>query len=69
MTPKVLYLSMVGKSPSHRGKLAGVRRYCASRGWEAVPVPRGFRCNRTLDALFRSRWGMSMSEWRRRNRG
>ena len=39
-TAKVLYLSMVGNSPSHGGKLAGVRRYCESRGWEAVPVQR-----------------------------
>ena len=35
----------------------------------AVPALCGFRCNRTLDALFRSRCGMSMGEWRRRNRG
>ena len=35
----------------------------------AVPALCGFRCNRTLDALFRSRCGMSMREWRRRNRG
>ncbi len=48
MTPKVLYLSMVGKSPSHAGKLAGVRRYCASRGWEAVPV---FREDVSIEAL------------------
>ena len=48
MTPKVLYLSMVGKSPSHEGKLAGVRRYCASRGWEAVPV---FREDVSIEAL------------------
>jgi len=27
----------------------------------------GFRCNRTLDALFRSRLHMSMSDWRKRN--
>ncbi len=35
----------------------------------AVPSLCGFRCDRTLDALFRSRCGMSMREWRRRNRG
>lgn len=38
--PTVLYLSMVGNSPSYAGKLAGIRRYCSSRGWEAVPVLR-----------------------------
>ena len=33
----------------------------------AIPGLCGFRCNRTLDALFRSRFGMSMCEWRKRN--
>lgn len=40
MKPVVLYLSTIGGSPSHASKLAGIRRYCESRGWEAVPVPR-----------------------------
>lgn len=35
----------------------------------AVPALCGFRCPRTLDALFRSRTGFSMRAWRRRNRG
>jgi AraC-like DNA-binding protein len=34
----VLYLSAIEGSPSHAAKLAGIRRYCSSRGWEAVPV-------------------------------
>lgn len=34
----VLYLSMVDGSPSHAAKLAGIRRYCAMRGWKAEPV-------------------------------
>lgn len=38
--PNVLYISMLERSPSHRSKLAGIRRYCSMRGWEAVPVPR-----------------------------
>ncbi len=38
--PVVLYLAMVDGSPSHLAKMAGIRRYCALRGWEAVPVPR-----------------------------
>lgn len=33
----------------------------------AVPGLCGFRCDRTLDALFRSRFHMSMSAWRKRN--
>ena len=33
----------------------------------AVPALCGFRCDRTLDALFRSRFGMSMRDWRRKN--
>lgn len=33
----------------------------------AVPVLCGFRCNRALDALFRTRFHMSMSVWRKRN--
>ena len=34
----------------------------------AVPALCGFRCNRTLDALFRSRTGLSMRDWRRQTR-
>ena len=33
----------------------------------AVPALCGFRCDRTLDALFRTRFHMSMSDWRKRN--
>ena len=33
----------------------------------AVPTLCGFRCDRTCDALFRSRAGMSMRDWRLRN--
>ncbi|MBR3085044.1 MAG: substrate-binding domain-containing protein [Kiritimatiellae bacterium] len=38
MRPQVLYLSMIPGNPSHTRKLAGIRRYCAARGWEAEPV-------------------------------
>lgn len=38
--PKLLYLSTVKFSLSHGEKLAGIRRYCSTRGWEAVPVSR-----------------------------
>ena len=38
--PKLLYLSFVEFSPSHAEKLAGIRRYCSMRGWEAVPILR-----------------------------
>lgn len=34
----VLYLSVVDGSPSHAAKLAGIRRYCAMRGWNVEPV-------------------------------
>lgn len=40
MNPKVLYLSRDGQSPSHLAKLAGIRRYCSTLGWEAEPVIR-----------------------------
>ena len=40
MKPCVLYLSAIEGSPSHATKLAGIRRYCSSRGWEAVQVSR-----------------------------
>jgi LacI family transcriptional regulator len=33
----------------------------------AVPGLCGFSCDRTLDALFRSRFGMSMQRWRKNN--
>ena len=53
MTPKVLYLSVIEGSLSHEGKLAGVRRYCASRGWEAVPVPHEKVSPKTLPGILR----------------
>lgn len=34
----VLYLSVIEGSPSHAAKLAGIRRYCSSRGWNAIPI-------------------------------
>lgn len=37
---KVLYLSRDGLSYSHVGKLAGILRYCSSRGWVAESVIR-----------------------------
>ena len=33
----------------------------------AIPHLCGFNCDRTLDALFRSRFGMSMRAWRKKN--
>ena len=50
---RLLYLSMVGESLSHQGKLAGIRRYCTSRGWEAVPVFREDVSPRTLPGILR----------------
>ena len=37
---KVLYLSRDGESFSHFGKMAGIVRYCSSRGWVAESVIR-----------------------------
>jgi len=34
----------------------------------AVPALCGYSCDRTLDAVFRARFGMGMREWRKRNR-
>ena len=56
MTPTVLYLSKDGISPSHASKLAGIRRYCASRDWEAVLVTRpGFTPEELAGILRRHR--------------
>lgn len=38
--PRVLYLSMVPGNLGHGLKLAGIRRYCSTRGWEVRPVGR-----------------------------
>lgn len=35
----------------------------------SVPALCGFACDRTLDAVFRSRFGMGMRQWRKRNSG
>ena len=53
MKPSVLYLSVIEGSLSHEGKLAGVRRYCVSRGWEAVPVPCEKVSPKTLPGILR----------------
>lgn len=53
MTPVVLYLSMIASSPSHVAKFDGIRRYCALRGWEAVPVPRDEISRKTLPGILR----------------
>ena len=39
-SPCVLYLSMSPGNLSQGQKLAGIRRYCSTRGWEAHPVGR-----------------------------
>ena len=53
MTPVVLYLSMIASSPSHVAKFDGIRRYCALRGWEAVPVPRDEISRKALPGILR----------------
>ena len=49
----VLYLSMIARSPSHVAKFDGIRRYCSSRGWEAVAVSRDEASAAALPALLR----------------
>ena len=49
----VLYLSMVAGSPSHAAKFDGIRRYCSSRGWNAVAVAREDVSAASLPALLR----------------
>ncbi|MBR0057643.1 MAG: substrate-binding domain-containing protein [Kiritimatiellae bacterium] len=51
--PRILYLSMIAGNPSHERKLAGIRRYCAARGWEAVPILRDDATREALPALLR----------------
>lgn len=53
---KVLYLSRDGLSYSHVGKLAGILRYCSSRGWVAESVIRqGFSAEMLSGILRRHR--------------
>ena len=51
--PKILYIGFVPKSPSLMRKLAGISRYCAARGWEAVPIERGDAKPQALAGVFR----------------
>ncbi len=53
MKRTLLYLSMIDGIPSHERKLAGIRRYCSARGWEAVPVLREDVSVGALPALLR----------------
>jgi len=55
MRPLVLYLSMIKGNPSHIRKLAGIRRYCAARGWEAEPIDKCEVSAETLPELLRRR--------------
>lgn len=49
----VLYLTKDGGSPSCAAKLAGIRRYCLSRGWEAERVFRRDFTAASLSAILR----------------
>ncbi len=51
--PCVLYLSVVEQSPSHAAKLAGIRRYCDSRGWTVLPVSREMSTVEALPGILR----------------
>ena len=39
-SPRILYLSVIPGNGSMQRKLAGIRRYCAARGWNVVAVDR-----------------------------
>ena len=39
-SPRILYLSVIPGNGSMQRKLAGIRRYCATRGWNVVAVDR-----------------------------
>ena len=39
-SPRVLYLSMVPGNLGQGQKLAGIRRYCSTRGWDVRPIER-----------------------------
>ena len=51
--PCVLYLSMIEGSPSQESKLAGIRRYCSTRGWDVVAVNREDATPENLKGLLR----------------
>lgn len=47
----VLYLAMVPGNLGQRQKLAGIRRYCSTRGWEVRPIPRSEASSARLPRL------------------
>lgn len=53
MSDEVLYLNVITGNPSQSRKLAGIRRYCAARGWEAIAVERDESTPENLPALLR----------------
>ena len=44
---------MISRSPSHSLKLAGIRRYCAARGWDAVAIDRAESTPEALPEILR----------------
>ena len=44
---------MISRSPSHSLKLAGIRRYCAARGWDVVTVDRADSTPEALPEILR----------------
>lgn len=51
----VLYLSMVPDNPGQLLKLSGIRRYCATRGWDAEVITRQDYSTAALPQILRER--------------
>jgi DNA-binding LacI/PurR family transcriptional regulator len=54
-SPRILYLSVVPGNLGHELKLAGIRRYCSARGWEAEAIGRPEFSSAKLPAMLRER--------------
>lgn len=55
VTATVLYLTMTENSPSQADKLAGIRRYCSTRGWSAEMIFRPRFSPEAISEILRSR--------------
>ena len=55
VTATVLYLTMTENSPSQADKLAGIRRYCSTRGWSAEMISRPRFSPEAISEILRGR--------------
>ena len=53
MRPTVLYIGIITSNPSQSRKLAGIRRYCAARGWDVAVVERDESTPEALPGILR----------------